>query len=34
RMQIGRIATANISNEAKRRVLGLNAMELLGISSV
>ena len=34
RMQIGRIATANISNDAKRRVLGLNAMELLGISSV
>lgn len=34
RIQIGRIATANISNYAKRRVLGLNAMELLGISSM
>ena len=34
RMQIGRIATANISNDAKRRILGLNAMELLGISSM
>ena len=34
RMQIGRIATADISDEAKQRVLGLNAMDLLGISSV
>ena len=32
RMQIGRIATADISREAKRKVLGLNAAELLGIS--
>jgi len=32
RMQIGRIVTADISKEAKRRVLGLNAAELLGIS--
>ena len=34
RAQVGRIATANISEEAKRRVLGLNAMELLGLTSV
>ena len=34
RMQIGRIATADISDVAKQRVLGLNAMELLDISSV
>ena len=32
RMQIGCIATANISHEAKRKVLGLNAANLLGIS--
>ena len=29
--QIGRIATADMDDAAKRRVLGLNAMELLGI---
>ena len=32
RPQVGRIATANISAEDKRRVLGLNAMDLLGLS--
>ena len=32
RVQIGRIVTADISQEAKCRVLGLNAAELLGIS--
>jgi uncharacterized protein len=32
RAQVGRIVTADISEEAKRKVLGLNAAELLGIS--
>lgn len=31
RFQVGRIVTADIPDEAKRRVLGLNAMELLGL---
>jgi predicted TIM-barrel fold metal-dependent hydrolase len=31
RLQIGRIATAVISEKAKRKVLGLNAMRLLGL---
>ncbi len=31
RFQIARIATADMDDETKRRVLGLNAMELLGI---
>ncbi len=31
RYQIGRIVTANISDEAKRKVLGLNAARLLGL---
>ena len=31
RLQVGRIVTANISDEAKVKVLGLNAIELLGL---
>ena len=31
RLQIARILTADISNEAKRKVLGLNTMRLLGL---
>jgi predicted TIM-barrel fold metal-dependent hydrolase len=31
RLQVGRIATAEISEDAKRKVLGLNAMQLLGL---
>ena len=31
RSQVGRIATANISDEAKKKVLGLNAIKLLGL---
>ena len=31
RLMVGRIATANISDEAKRKVLGLNAIDLLGL---
>jgi predicted TIM-barrel fold metal-dependent hydrolase len=31
RLQLARIATADISDEAKQKVLGLNAMRLLGI---
>jgi predicted TIM-barrel fold metal-dependent hydrolase len=31
RYNVGRIATANISEEDKRKVLGLNAMRLLGL---
>ena len=31
RHQIAKVTTANISHEAKRRVLGLNAIELLGL---
>ena len=33
RIQVGRIATASISTEAKRQVLGLNAIRLLGLES-
>ncbi len=33
RLQVARIATANISDEAKRKVLGLNAMGLLGLDA-
>ncbi len=32
RPQIGRIATADMDDESKRRVLGLNAVDLLGIT--
>ena len=31
RHQLGRIVTADISDEAKRKILGLNAIELLGL---
>ena len=31
RHQLGRIVTADISDEAKRKILGLNAMRLLGL---
>ena len=31
RLQVGRIAAANMSDEAKRKVLGLNAIKLLGL---
>ena len=31
RYQVGRVATADISDEAKRKVLGLNAIEVLGL---
>ena len=31
RLQVGMIATADISEEDKRRILGLNAIELLGL---
>ena len=31
RHQVGRIVTAEIPNDAKRKVLGLNAMQLLGL---
>ena len=31
RHQIAKVTTANISDEAKQRVLGLNAIELLGL---
>lgn len=31
RMQVGRIVTADISDEAKKKVLGLNAIKLLGL---
>lgn len=31
RIQVGRIVTANISEDAKRKVLGLNAIRLLGL---
>lgn len=31
RLHVGRIATADISDEAKRKVLGLNAIKLLGL---
>jgi predicted TIM-barrel fold metal-dependent hydrolase len=33
RFQVGRIVTADISNESKRKVLGLNAIKLLGLES-
>ena len=33
RLQVGRIVTADISAEAKRKVLGLNAIELLGLDA-
>ena len=32
RLQVGRIATADLPDETKQKVLGLNAMELLGLS--
>ena len=31
RAQIGKIVTADISEEAKRKILGLNAARLLGL---
>ena len=31
RLQVGRIVTADISDEAKVKVLGLNAIKLLGL---
>ena len=31
RIQVGRIITAQISDEAKRKILGLNAINLLGL---
>ena len=31
RMQVGRIVTADISDHAKRQVLGLNAIRILGL---
>ncbi len=31
RHQVAKVATANITDEAKQRVLGLNAIELLGL---
>ena len=31
RYQVGRVVTADIPDEAKRRVLGLNAIEVLGL---
>ena len=31
RYQVGRVATADITDEAKRKVLGLNAIEVLGL---
>ena len=31
RFQVGRIATADISDQAKRKILGLNAIKLLGL---
>jgi predicted TIM-barrel fold metal-dependent hydrolase len=31
RAMVGRIATADISEQAKRKVLGLNAIKLLGL---
>ena len=31
RLQVGKIVTADISDEAKRKILGLNAIELLGL---
>ena len=34
RCQIGKIITADISDDAKRQVLGLNAMKLLGLFSL
>ena len=33
RMQIGKIVTADISEEAKRKILGLNAIRLLGLEA-
>ena len=33
RMQVGRIVTADISETAKRQVLGLNAIRLLGLEN-
>lgn len=33
RFQLARIVTAKISREAKRKILGLNAIELLGLSA-
>ena len=33
RQQLGRIVTANISNEAKTKILGLNAIKLLNLES-
>lgn len=32
RLQVGRVVTADISDEAKTKVLGLNAIELLGLN--
>ena len=31
RHQIGKVVTADISNEDKQKILGLNAIELLGL---
>ena len=34
RHQLGRVVTADISDEAKRKILGLNAIKLLGLDKL